>query len=192
MAPLLRPLLAALAGSLVVSAQQSSPNSTNSSAVYRDPSAPISARVSDLLSRMTIEDKTAQLMQGDISNWINTTTNAFNYSGLVANMQTKAGQFYVGYPVPQQWVADGVKRAQDYLLENTTLGIPAIVQTEGIHGFLIGNATIFNSPIAYACSFNPDLVQKMGAAIAQEALALGVNQLFVRPALSPKISFTRD
>ena len=128
---------------------------------------------------MSINDKMAQRMQGDISNWINTTTNAFNYSGLVANMETKAGQFYVGYPVPQQWIAEGVKKGQDYLLYNTTLGIPALVQTEGIHGFLIGNATIFNSPIAYACSFNPDLIQEMGKAIAVEAFSLGVNQLFV-------------
>jgi len=41
-----------------------------------------------------------------------------------------------------------------------------------------GNATIFNSPIAYACSWNPNLVQNMSRAIAQEALSLGVNQLF--------------
>ena len=91
-------------------------------AVYKNPNVPVEARVSDLLSRMTIEDKTAQLMQGDISNWINTTTNAFNYSGLVANMETKAGQFYVGYPVPQSWISAGVKRAQEYLMQNTTLG----------------------------------------------------------------------
>lgn len=38
----------------------------------------------------------------------------------------------VGYPVPWDWIATNVKRAQDYLLENTTLGIPALVQTEGI------------------------------------------------------------
>jgi beta-glucosidase len=63
-------------------------------------------------------------------------------------------------------------------VHNTTLGIPALVQTEGIHGFLIGNATIFNSPIAHACSWNVDLVEKMGVAIATEAQALGVNQLF--------------
>ncbi|TAQ90308.1 hypothetical protein B7494_g1361 [Chlorociboria aeruginascens] len=151
-------------------------NST--SPVYKNASASVDARVSDLLSRMTIQDKTAQLIQGDISNWINTTTNAFNASGLVWNMDTRTGQFYVGYPVAQQWIAEGVKIAQDYLMHNTTLGIPALVQSEGIHGFLIGNATIFNSPIAYACSWNPDLVNKMGAAIAQEALALGVNQLF--------------
>lgn len=186
MTPLLRTCLVALTGCAAFAYAQTSPNGTNSSAIYKDPSAPVEARITDLLSRMTIQDKMAQLMQGDISNWINATTNAFNQSGLVANMDMKAGQFYVGYPVPQQWVAEGVKIAQDYLMQNTTLGIPALVQTEGIHGFLIGNATIFNSPIAYACSFNPDLVQKMGAAIAQESLALGVNQLFVSCLQHPK------
>jgi beta-glucosidase len=147
-------------------------------ATYKDPSAPVEARVTDLLSRMTIEEKTAQLIQGDISNWINTTTNDFNYTGLVWNMANRAGQFYVGYPIAQSWVSEGVKKAQEYLVHNTTLGIPAFVQTEGIHGFLIGNATIFNSPIAYACSWDPELVERMAGAIAQESLALGVNQLF--------------
>jgi beta-glucosidase len=146
--------------------------------LYKDPNASVDDRVADLLSRMTIADKTAQLIQGDISNWINTTDDAFNETGLAWNMATRAGQFYVGYPVPQQWIAEGVKQGQDYLMQNTTLGIPALVQSEGIHGFLIENATIFNSPIAYACSWNPALVHKMGAAIAQEALALGVNQIF--------------
>ncbi|KAF1995034.1 glycoside hydrolase family 3 protein [Amniculicola lignicola CBS 123094] len=147
-------------------------------ATYKDPTASVEYRVSDLLSRMSIEEKTAQLIQGDISNWINTTTNAFNYTGLEWNMATRAGQFYVGYPIPQSWINDGVKKAQDYLMQNTTLGIPAMVQTEGIHGFLVGNATIFNSPIAQACSWDPELVQEMAKVIAQEASALGVNQLF--------------
>ncbi len=146
--------------------------------VYKNPSASVDARVKDLLSRMTIQDKVSQLVQGDISNWINTTDNSFNKTGLIWNMANRAGQFYVGYPVDQQWIAEGVKIGQDYLMHNTTLGIPALVQSEGIHGFLIGNATIFNSPIAHGCSWNRDLVNKMGAAIAQEALALGVNQIF--------------
>jgi beta-glucosidase len=150
----------------------------SSTPLYKNPNASVEDRIADLLPRMTLADKTAQLVQGDISNWINTTTNAFNASGLQWNMAQRAGQFYVGYPVPQQWIADGVRIGQDYLMHNTTLGIPALVQSEGIHGFLIGNATIFNSPIAYACSWNPALVEKMAAAIAQESLALGVNQLF--------------
>ncbi|KAL2833122.1 glycoside hydrolase superfamily [Aspergillus pseudoustus] len=159
----------------------------DSSPLYKDPNAAIEDRVSDLLGRMTIEDKMAQLIQGDIGNWMNSTTGEFNYTGLVENMKVKAGMFYVGYPVPWDWIATNVKRAQDYLLENTTLGIPAFVQSEGIHGFLIGNATIFNSPIAYGCSFNRELIHEMGQMISQEARALGVNQLF-----APVVDLARE
>ncbi|CBF86402.1 hypothetical protein AN2217.2 [Aspergillus nidulans FGSC A4] len=143
--------------------------------LYKDPNAAIEDRVSDLLGRMTLEDKVGQLMQGDITNWMNADTGEFNYTGLEENMKIKAGMFYVGYPVPWDWIATNVKRAQDYLLENTTLGIPAFVQTEAIHGFLIGNATIYNSPIAYGCSFNrktspasSDLVAGSNAAQVEE------------------------
>ena len=113
-------------------------NGSTARLIYKDPSKSVEARVSDLLSRMTIEDKTAQLVQGDFTNWINTTSNAFNHSGLVENMATKAGSFYVGYAVPQQWIADGIRKAQDYLVHNTTLGIPAFVSlfdTEIIRDF---------------------------------------------------------
>jgi beta-glucosidase len=137
-------------------------------ATYKDPSASIDDRVADLLSRMTIEEKTSQLIQGDISNWINTTTNAFNSTGLVWNFEKRGGQFYVGYPIEQSWIADGIKIAQDYLVHNTTLGIPALVQTEGIHGLLVGNATMFNSPIAHSCSWDPELVHEMGVVIGKE------------------------
>jgi beta-glucosidase len=149
-----------------------------STPLYKDPNAPIDDRVNDLLKRMTIEDKAAQLLQGDFSNWINTTDGTFNKSGLEWNMKYRASQFYVGYPTNWTTISHGIKIAQDYLVHNTTLGIPALVQSEGIHGFLIPNATIFNSPIGYACSWNPAMVQKMAAFIAKEALALGVNQLF--------------
>lgn len=93
-------------------------------------------------------------------------------------MQTKAGTFYVGYPISWDWLATNIKRGQDYLMNNTRLGIPALVQSEGIHGFLIGNATIFNSPIAQACSWNRELLQRMGEQIGIESAALGVTQLF--------------
>lgn len=145
--------------------------------IYKDPSASIDARVSDLLSKMTIEEKTSQLLQGDISNWVNMTNNNINQTGLQWSMEKRGGSFYVGYPVSQQWIAEGVNIGQKHLVEDTRLGIPSFVQSEGIHGLLIGNATIFNSPLAHACSFNPGLIRKMGAAIAQESLALGVNQI---------------
>ncbi|KAF3396295.1 Periplasmic beta-glucosidase [Penicillium rolfsii] len=175
-----------LAGSFLLASLAASA-SGKSTPLYKDATAPVEKRVKDLLGRMTIEDKMAQLMQGDITNWMNQTSGAFNYTGLVANMEMKAGSFYVGYPVAWDWIADNIKRAQDYLIHNTTLGIPALVQTEGIHGFLIGNATIFNSPIAYGCSWNKELVQQMGQVVAQEAQTLGVNQLF-----APVVDLARE
>ncbi|OTB02165.1 glycoside hydrolase family 3 protein [Hypoxylon sp. CI-4A] len=150
----------------------------DSSPLYKDASAPVEDRVADLLARMTIEDKTAQLVQGDLRNWVDTTDGTHNQTGLEWSMQYRAGSFYVGIAIPWTMLSDGIKTGQGYLVQNTTLGIPAWVQSEGIHGFLIPNATIFNSPIAHACSFNPSLVEKMANAIAQEARALGVNQIF--------------
>ncbi|KAL7269435.1 hypothetical protein RUND412_007907 [Rhizina undulata] len=175
---------------LVTSVTATAYNGTDkapSSAVYKNPNAAISDRVSDLLSRMTLEEKVGQVMQGDISNWLNTTDGSFNRTGLVANMVYKAGQFYVGYPVPWDWIATETERAQKYLVEETRLGIPALVQSEGIHGFLLGNATIFNSPIAFGCAFDPELVEEMAAIIAQESLALGVNHLF-----APVVDLARE
>ncbi|KAI2468205.1 glycoside hydrolase family 3 protein [Annulohypoxylon bovei var. microspora] len=149
-----------------------------SAPLYKDSSASIEDRVADLLSRMTIEEKTSQLVQGDLRNWMDITDGTLNQTGLEWSMQSRAGSFYVGVAIPWEMLSNGVKTGQDYLMQNTTLGIPAWVQSEGIHGFLIPNATIFNSPIAHACSFNPPLVEKMAQAIAQEARALGVNQIF--------------
>ncbi|KAI1822065.1 glycoside hydrolase superfamily [Xylaria intraflava] len=146
--------------------------------VYKDPQAPVESRVADLLSMMTIEEKTSQLVQGDLRNWLDTDNFTYNQTGLEFNMEYRGGTFYVGVPIPWDKLSEGIKTGQDYLMEKTRLAIPAFVQSEGIHGFLIPNATIFNSPIAQACSFNPDLIGKMGKAIAQEARALGVNQIF--------------
>ncbi|KNG82389.1 beta-glucosidase [Aspergillus nomiae NRRL 13137] len=154
---------------------------------YKDPSAPVEERVSDLLGRMTLEEKMSQLIQGDITNWMNDTTGEFNLTGLEWSTKMRGGMFYVGYPVPWDFIADNVKRAQDYILQNTTLGIPAIVQTESLHGFLIGNATIYNSPIGFACSFNPELIEKMARLISQEATALGVNHL-----MGPVVDLARE
>ena len=86
-----------LAGACTVVFAQSgygSGNSTNGSlanAPYKNPNLPVETRLQDLLSRMTIQEKAAQLIQGDISNWLNTTSGAFNHSGLVQNFQEKAG-----------------------------------------------------------------------------------------------------
>lgn len=105
-------------------------------AVYKDSNASVDDRIADLLSRMTIEEKASQLLQGDIRNWMNENTGALNDTGLEWSTAYRGSSFYVGVPVPNDWLAENIKLAQDYIQENTYLGIPAFVQTEGIHGFL--------------------------------------------------------
>lgn len=179
---------AVVAAAAAVANGQTFTNGTNGTApLYKNPAAPVEDRVQDLLSRMTLQEKVAQLIQGDITNFINETTGEFNASGLVWNMEWRAGQIWTGYPIPQQLIAEAGKIAQDYLLHNTTLGIPALLQNEGIHGVSYFNSTIFNSPVAHACSFNPDLIGEMGGVIAQEALALGINQIF-----APVVDLARE
>lgn len=151
MAPLLKvavPALLALASHVTAA----------TTPVYKNPKAPIEDRVADLLGRMTLKDKVGQLMQGDMSNWMNAETGVFNATGLEVSMEYKQGAFYVGQPVDWESLAINIERGQKWLLENTTFGIPALIQTEGIHGFLIGNATIFSSPIGLGCSWNPPVI----------------------------------
>jgi beta-glucosidase len=62
-------------------------------------------------------------------------------------------------------------------MHNTTLGIPAIYQSEGLHGFT-DNGTIFPSPLGLAASFNPALLTKIAGAIGDEAAGLGFAQVF--------------
>ncbi|KAB2579451.1 Beta-glucosidase BoGH3A [Lasiodiplodia theobromae] len=181
-------LSAAVVAAAVAAVANAQNLTTNGTApLYKNPSAPVEDRVQDLLSRMTLQEKVAQLIQGDITNFINATTGEFNASGLVWNMEWRAGQIWTGYPIPQQTIAEAGKIAQDYLLHNTTLGIPALLQNEGIHGVSYFNSTIFNSPIAHACSFNTELIGEMADVIAEEALALGINQIF-----APVVDLARE
>ncbi|KZL81822.1 periplasmic beta-glucosidase [Colletotrichum incanum] len=179
-----------LASSLLVAAvaaQNGTYTNGTCTPVYKNPNATIDDRVSDLLRRMTIEEKTAQLIQADIRDYLNLTDGRFNQSGLTWVAENRANSIWTGLYTNLSTVSYGAKVAQDYLVHNTTLGIPAFIQSEGIHGFLALNATIFNSPIAHGCSWNPELVEKMARVIAIESKALGVNQIF-----APVVDLARE
>jgi beta-glucosidase len=125
---------AVLFAAAVSAADKGRPSLKN--ALYKNPKAPVDARVADLLSRMTIEEKASQLLQGDIRNWMNDTTNALNQTGLEWSTRERGSAFYVGVAVPNEWILENIKTAQEYIQKDTYLGIPAFVQTEGLHGFL--------------------------------------------------------
>ncbi|EED84431.1 hypothetical protein POSPLDRAFT_46915 [Postia placenta Mad-698-R] len=166
-------------------------NNDGSLPIYKDPNAPIENRVNDLLPRMTLEEKIAQLIQGDLDGWMNLTdpnddTLTYNATGLVTELTSKAGAIWGGYLMPwDKWVY-GITIGQRYLIENTTLGIPAIVQSEALHGFT-NNGTTWPSPIGLAASFNAPLLHAAAATIGTEAAALGFSQVF-----APVLDLSRE
>ncbi|KAF9224664.1 family 3 glycoside hydrolase [Gyrodon lividus] len=166
-------------------------NTDGSLPIYKDPDAPIENRVNDLLPRMTVQEKISQLIQGDINGWMNMTdpldnTLTYNHTGLEQMTQYKAGAIWAGYLASWDKIVYAITVGQRYLMENTTLGIPAIIQSEGLHGFA-DNGTTWPSPIGLAASFNTPLLQQAASTIATEAEGLGYSQLF-----APVLDLSRE
>lgn len=90
--------------------------------VYKDSKASVDDRVSDLLKRMTIEEKTAQLIQGDMTNYLNLTTEAVNRTGLEWNFKYRANSIWTGLYANMTTIKKAAKLGQDYLMEETDLG----------------------------------------------------------------------
>ncbi len=139
---------------------------------YKDPTLSIEKRVEDLMSRMTLEEKVAQL-------------------GMIeAGLYKGDPNGYGVCECPKIGVADVLKSSYDvmkYARENTRLGIPPIMTAECLHGLLAYGTTIFPQSIAQGSTWNPDLIEQMAAMIASESSAAGVDQ-----ALSPLFDLARD
>ncbi|KAG9309769.1 family 3 glycoside hydrolase [Chiua virens] len=125
--------------------------------IYKNPNASIEDRVNDLLPRMTVQEKVAQLIQGDIDGWVNMTnpldnTLAHNQTGLEQMMELKAGTIWAGYLAPWDKIVYAITIGQQYLMENTTLGIPAIFQSEAA-----GTIATEAEGLGYSQLFAPDL-----------------------------------
>ncbi|KAF9447325.1 glycoside hydrolase family 3 protein [Macrolepiota fuliginosa MF-IS2] len=163
-------------------------NKDGSVPTYKNAKASIEARINDLLPRMTLEEKVSQLIQGDINGWMDMSnplddTLVHNDTGLAQIMSTRAGSIWAGYQTPWEKLVYAITVGQKYLMENTTLGIPALFQSEGLyskpclHGFT-DNGTIFPSPIGFAASFDRQLIHDIADVVAQEAEGLGINHIF--------------
>jgi len=113
-------------------------------------------------------------------------TLTYDPAGLAEMMKNRFGSIWGGYLTPWNKFVFGVEVGQRYLMENTTLGIPAMFQSEGLHGFT-NNGTTFPSPIGMACSFNPDLLTQVAGVIGTEAEGLGFSQLF-----APVLDLSRE
>ncbi|KAJ7683521.1 glycoside hydrolase superfamily [Mycena rosella] len=159
--------------------------------IYKNPTASIEARVADLLPRMTIEEKVSQIIQGDLNGWMNLNdplddTKTFNQTGLEEMVRLKGGSIWAGYQTPWDKLVFAITVGQKYMMENTTLGIPALFQSEGLHGFT-DNGTTFPSPIGLSASFDPALVSQVAGIIGAEAEGLGISHIF-----APVLDLSRE
>ncbi|WP_160719690.1 glycoside hydrolase family 3 N-terminal domain-containing protein [Bacillus sp. USDA818B3_A] len=146
---------------------------------YKDTSQPLEIRVEDLLSRMTLEDKIAQIQCMIAAGSDPADTLAYFSNGI-----GEIGSFPSGSNANE--VAEENKKIVDFVC-NSELGIPPIIHCEAITGLSAAEATIFPSAIGLGATFNPETVQKMADIIRQQMLAVGYRQ-----ALSPVMDVCRD
>jgi beta-glucosidase len=163
---------------------------------YKDSSLPLDRRVDDLLGRMTLEEKVAQL-QGYRSDDPQAWDEKGNFVGGrdAALLYHGAGSYFStgGLPLerlfrlpPRQW-AQRVNALQRYMREKSRLGIPLFAFGEAVHGFMATGATSFPQAIALGSTWDTALVEQVFTAAALEASARGTRQV-----LSPVLDLARD
>ncbi|HWP43396.1 MAG TPA: glycoside hydrolase family 3 N-terminal domain-containing protein, partial [Blastocatellia bacterium] len=162
---------------------------------YRNPNLPVERRVADLLQRMTIEEKVAQLVclwsrkpqekppdgsfpdRGDFS--VEAARVELKHGiGEIARQRERKG------PRESAIYANAV---QKFLVENTRLGIPALFHDEVLHGHMAQGGTHFPQPIALAASWDTDLISRVFAAGALEVRARGGHHV-----LGPNLDLGRE
>ena len=140
--------------------------------LYKDSSQPIEARVSDLLGRMTLDEKIGQTNQRSVANGMQ------NLGDWIP--QFKQGQIGSIMNVSSAEVADSLQRL---MMNDTRLGIPLIIARDVIHGY----KTIFPIPLGQAASFNPDVARQGARVAATEASSDGIRWTF-----APMLDIARD
>ncbi len=154
---------------------------------YKDNNLPISTRVDDLLSRMTLEEKISQMNMLSLNKLKFNKNNEVSLKSLEDLFQGRSIGCLESPFIGVDEISKFSEAADNYLRKKTRLGIPAIQIAECLHGQLAFEATIFPQAIAQGSTWNPELIQKMSKVIAEEASLSGVDQ-----ALSPLFDLARD
>jgi beta-glucosidase len=170
-------------------------NSQDGRPDYKNPRLPVERRVADLLSRMTLEEKVAQLTclwanRPQVNPQTDFATDRGDFSPEKAALVMKYGIGQIARQRERKDPRAGAKFANDvqkWLLENTRLGIPAILHDEILHGNMAKGSTSFPQPIALATTWDPEFVFKVFTAGALETRARGSQQV-----LGPNLDLARD
>ncbi len=163
--------------------------------VYKDASKPVDERVYDLLSRMTLDEKIAQLKAvlfpwGEEAFPVSLDDDGELHKGDKYAAVAKDGLgavAYIQFSLDIEKSVAYIAALQRDMLENTRLGIPLLIQEECCHGHLAQDATVYPLPPALAATFDPVLVEKVFDAIGREARVRGGSQCF-----SPVLDIGRD
>jgi beta-glucosidase len=175
--------------------------------LYKNAAAPVEARVEDLLSRMTLEEKVMQLHCIWIKKYeIQDAKGAFSADkararfphgiGMIArpsdrrlapNEGAAAGDDQSQANRGARDTAEYSNAAQKWAIEQTRLGIPLLLHEEALHGYAAKDATSFPQAIALASSFDPELVQQVFSVAGAEVRARGANMV-----LAPVVDVARE
>jgi beta-glucosidase-like glycosyl hydrolase len=166
--------------------------------IYRDPARSVDDRVADLLSRMTLEEKVAQLQAiWNQKSRIQDADGRFNPANARAVLGNGIGE--VSRPseigttptgprlrAPREQ-AEFTNAIQRWVIENTRLGIPVLFHEEALHGLAALRGTHFPVPLGLASSWDPTLIERVMSVAAREARSRGAQQV-----LSPVVDLGRD
>ena len=169
---------------------------------YKKPSLSPERRVRDLLARMTVEEKAAQMMcvwQEKSAKLVDARGN-FDFAKAKAAFKNGHGLGQVGRPSDAgskptdagigknpRATAELTNAIQKFFIEHSRLGIPVIFHEECLHGHAAIGATSFPQPIALGGTFDPGLVESLYAMAAAETRVRGAHQ-----ALTPVVDVARD
>ena len=168
---------------------------------YKDPSFSIDVRLSDLLSRMTLEEKVGQLLCPLGWEMYEIHGSEVHPSGKFKQLikERNAGMLWATYradPWTKKTLANGLNSEmaakagnalQKYVMENTRLGIPMFLAEEAPHGHMAIGATVFPTGIGMAATWSPELVKEVGQVIAKEIRSQGGHISY-----GPVLDLTRD
>lgn len=166
---------------------QNTGKDTLKNAPYKNSGLPVKERVKDLLSRMTIDEKVAQLM-GLWNGGVEDFTEEF-LNDPVKMKETFGNGCNSVHPAPFDITQTvGLRnKIQKYLIEETRLGIPTLFVDEGQHGMMRPNSTAFPQAIGMASSWNPELFEEIYGVVAHEMRSRGTHH-----ALTPVIDVCRE
>ena len=164
--------------------------------LYENPQLPVDERIDDLLSRMNVNEKTAQLVtlygydavlkdEQPTKAWLDTT-----WKDGVANIDEQLdGRTDVASDLywPPSTHAQALNNIQRFFIEQTRLGVPVDFTVEGIRGLKAVKATSFPDEIGQGSTWDPELINLIGKVEGQEARALGYTNVY-----SPELDVSRD